>query len=119
MKTISVDFDGVIHSYTSPWTTADEVRDPPVPGAMEWLVQASQRFIVCISSARSSQPGGIEAMKTWLAHHELPPSVLEKIQFPTEKPKAVLYIDDRAFRFEGDFPTMAEIDEFRPWNRRA
>ena len=36
-RTVLVDFDGVIHSYTSPFTTPDEIKDPPVPGAFEWL----------------------------------------------------------------------------------
>ena len=34
---ICVDFDGVIHSYTSGWKGIDVIPDDPVPGAIEWL----------------------------------------------------------------------------------
>jgi hypothetical protein len=34
-----------------------------------------------------------------------------------EKPAAWLTIDDRCFRFEGDFPSAEWIRRFRPWNK--
>ena len=37
MKTILLDFDGVIHSYTSGWKGAGVIPDPPVPGAIDFL----------------------------------------------------------------------------------
>lgn len=39
------------------------------------------------------------------------------ITFPSQKPAAWLTIDDRAICFKGEFPTMSEIDEFKPWTR--
>jgi hypothetical protein len=38
---LCVDFDGVIHSYSSGWQGADIVNDPPTPGALAWLAKAS------------------------------------------------------------------------------
>lgn len=34
---IAIDFDNVVHSYTSPWSHAADIADPPLPGAIEWL----------------------------------------------------------------------------------
>jgi hypothetical protein len=123
-QTIIVDFDGVIHSYTSGWRGANIVSDPPVPGAMEFLATAVDRYIVAIVSSRSHQEGGIKAMRIYLElclveklgqkHGE---EVYSQLIFPLEKPPAILTIDDRAFCFKGTFPTMEEIKAFKPWNK--
>jgi hypothetical protein len=47
------DFDGVIHSYTSPWIDEATIPDPPVPGALRWLWKATEWFDVQIYSSRS------------------------------------------------------------------
>lgn len=123
--TICVDFDGVLHSASSGWQGADVVADPPVPGAMEWLEKLIEEFDVAIYSARSSQPGGIEAMEAaierWcLEEYGMVPYCVETIRYPTEKPAAFLTIDDRAICFEGDFGAVSPevIKAFKPWNRR-
>ena len=63
---LCLDFDGVLNSYTSGWRGANFIPDPPVPGAMAFLVEAVQSFSVCIFSSRSHQEGGISAMIAWL-----------------------------------------------------
>lgn len=111
-----LDFDGVIHQYTSPWSGADKVNDGPVPGAKEFIAEAGKIFELCIYSARSLQPGGIEAMKAWLDANGFP---LHLISFPTEKPPAFLTIDDRCICFNGSFPEPEELRKFQPWNKRG
>ena len=64
--TLCLDFDGVLHSYTSGWQGADVVSDPPTEGAMEFLSRAVRHFDVAIYSSRSHQPNGILAMQLWL-----------------------------------------------------
>lgn len=125
MKTIIVDFDGVIHSYVTPWVNARTIPDPPVPGAIEWLERANQRFQVAIVSSRSHQWGGRRAMRRWLKawagslwYEGFQFRGMEEIAFPRHKPPAILTIDDRCFRFDGKFPTLDAIEEFRPWNRQ-
>lgn len=34
---LSIDFDGVLHSYKSGWQGARNIPDPPVPDAIPWL----------------------------------------------------------------------------------
>lgn len=67
---LCLDFDGVIHSYTSGWKGASVIPDAPVPGALEFVVGALDKFQVEIFSSRSHQWGGKLAMKRWL-HKQL------------------------------------------------
>ena len=34
---LAIDFDGVLHSYSSGWKGSRNIPDPPVDGAIEWL----------------------------------------------------------------------------------
>lgn len=130
---ICVDFDGVIHSYASGWKGADVIPDPPVEGAIDWLMEhlpipepisamgpEYKGPEVVIYSARSSQRGGIKAMKEWFVKHGLPPSYISEgiLKFPETKPAAFLTLDDRAICFTGKFPTSAEMLNFTTWQKK-
>src|SRR5690606_9529026 len=56
-KTLAIDFDGVLHAYTSGWQGALEIPDPPVEGAIAWLEAAAERFDLAIFSVRAAHPG--------------------------------------------------------------
>lgn len=123
---LCLDFDGVIHSYSSGWKGADVVPDPMVPGALAFMLGALRHFDVVIFSSRSNQPGGLDAMRAWLrdeagaAWHEGPDGPgIEDIRFVTEKPPAMVTLDDRALTFEGTWPDIAALLAFKPWNKRA
>jgi hypothetical protein len=126
---LALDFDGVLHSYTSGWKGADVIPDPPVPGAIAFLCEAIEHFDVQVFSSRSNQTGGIEAMQRWLAkhweaHHQEPPVdflslVRTTIGWPTEKPPAMVTIDDRAITFTGVWPAIDDLLSFQPWNKRG
>ncbi len=118
-RTLCVDFDGVLHSYSSGWRGATVIPDPPVPGAIEWLAEAAERFHVIIFSSRNRESGGADAMRTWLRDHGTPPDVLGRLTFPRAKPPAHVYLDDRAWRFDGEFPELDDLDAFEPWHKRA
>lgn len=120
---LCVDFDGVIHFYVkSGWQGADKANDPPVPGALEFLREAVEHFTVAIYSSRSAQSGGIECMKRYILNHSLglgtDVSWTDQLEYPIDKPSALFTIDDRAFMFNGVWPTMDFIKEFQPWNKR-
>ena len=66
---LCLDFDGVLHSYTSGWKGARVIPDPPVPGALEFVVGALERFQVAILSSRSHAWFGRYAMKRWLRNN--------------------------------------------------
>ena len=138
-KILCIDWDGVIHSYTSGWTSADDVPDPPVPGALDFLRNATHAFDVYVYSSRSHQPGGIEAMQTALQDWyvdaaKLPDDVADEdasaveagienfvlniLKWPTFKPSAFLTIDDRVHCFDGRFPAIDSLLAFQPWNRK-
>lgn len=123
MKPILVlDFDGVIHSYTSGWKGADNIPDPPVDGAIMFIDRALDHFKVAVFSSRSAQPGGTHAMRKWLRKHwleaGLPGDREAMIEWPIEKPAAFLTIDDRALPFDGTWPDIEELKNFEPWWRR-
>lgn len=132
---LCLDFDGVLHSYSSGWKGAAVIPDPPVPGMAAFLDHAVEYFDVHVFSSRSNQPGGIEAMKAFiwdaLAHHFDCPSagdprgldraiaVRDAIKYPTEKPAAMVSIDDRALCFTGNWSDFhpQRLLEFKPWNK--
>ena len=122
-KLICLDFDGVLHSYTSGWQGADVISDPPVPGAMDALAAYTDRFRVAVYSSRSSSFEGVEAMKAWVLRHLeewddwLAQSVIDRIEWPLTKPPALVTIDDRAVTFDGRWPTVERLAAFQPWNK--
>lgn len=144
---LSVDFDGVIHSYASGWRGAGNIPDPPVPGAIPWLLRMLDAgFEVAIFSSRSKNLLGRWAMKQWLAkeiwaYWENPtdptpfPSLADaecgadaagiyrRFSWPWFKPPALMTIDDRALTFNGNWNDPAYTPEairaFQPWNKKA
>lgn len=124
---LCLDFDGVIHSYTSGWKGITTVYDSPVPGALEFINKALNHFRVAIFSTRSADPDGILAMKLWLRTHaalmesrskDRNLNWLDSIEWPTTKPSAFLTIDDRALTFTGEWPIIQTLLDFKPWNKK-
>lgn len=132
---LCLDFDGVLHSYSSGWKGADVIPDPPVNGMAAFLDKAVEVFDVQVFSSRTHQPGGVEAMKTFiwdaLAHYfdcqfagdprglERALAIRDAISYPAEKPPAMVSIDDRALCFTGNFADFdpKRLLEFKPWNK--
>lgn len=124
--TVAVDFDGVLHSYSSPWINAHTIPDPPVPGALQWLHGILQDFDVVIYSTRCKTWRGRRAVRRWIYDNArsywyesgIPSDRgLEDVKLSYEKPPALIYLDDRAWRFEGTFPSAEQIHQARPWNK--
>lgn len=130
--TVALDFDGVVHSYTSGWKGADVIPDPPTEGAREAIAELRETYRVVIFSTRAArdssrpdendEPGtlpiGLTAIYEWLQRHGIRVDGVS-----AEKPKAILYVDDRAFRFAGRWDDVARAlaagpDGVEPWNRK-
>jgi hypothetical protein len=123
--TLCLDFDGVIHSYTSGWKGVNVIPDPPVPGAMAFIAAAIEHFHVDVFSSRSSDPLGRRAMWMYIRAgmekefgDDKASTIVSKIDFPVNKPAAFISIDDRAITFQGVWPTLEALLAFVPWNKR-
>lgn len=129
MKTIAIDFDGVIHKYSGGWKDGS-IYDEPIEGAFEFIKQLMEDgYSVFIFSARNSRQ-----IKKWLDkylwHYDCMFGDYEDkfyyygykaeiIHFWTKfwnKPNvlgitnrklpALAYIDDRAICFKGNWKLM-------------
>ena len=90
-RALSIDFDGVLHSYTSGWQGHDTIPDPPVSGAVEACERLHEAgWKLYVHTSRSH----LKPVQEWLAAYGFPPMVLTRI-----KPIAIAYIDDRGVRF--------------------
>jgi hypothetical protein len=124
MKTIVVDFDGVLHWYRKGWSDGS-IYDDPVPGSQDAMRQLIERgFKVVVFSTRAIDRiirGVIEAgqeaqMRTWLHRNGFPELEIWK---EPGKPMGIAYIDDRAVRFNGDWKVaIEEASNFVPWNSK-
>ena len=120
---LCLDFDGVLHSYKSGWQGARNIPDPPVDGAITFLLEALDAgWDVVIHSSRARYFGGITAMRNWLRMHAgnawdtMGPSICQ-VRFTRWKPPSIITIDDRAVTFNGQFPSMKSLRQFKPWNK--
>lgn len=121
---LCLDFDGVIHSYTSGWKGARQIPDPPVPGAIEFIHGALiNGWDVVIHSSRARYFGGISAMRAWLRRNAgnmwdtMGPSLCE-VRFARWKPSALVTLDDRGVLFTGTWPDFEQLRAFKPWYKR-
>jgi hypothetical protein len=119
MKTIAVDFDGVIHAYSRGWQDGT-IYDPPLPGSLDGLRALMQTYAVFIHTTRDAA-----TVASWLADHGFDTVVdVEGPKHPKRefwndtgcllvtdrKLPAVAYLDDRAVRFTDWDQAMADLD---------
>jgi hypothetical protein len=107
---LALDFDGVIHAYTSGWKGAEEIPDGPVPGALNFVHNAVKDWNVVVVSSRAADADGKRAIENWLCVHGFPDLLVTN-----QKPPAVVTLDDRAILFTGKFPSPSLLRSFQPW----
>jgi len=92
-KTISIDFDGVIHKYSKGFQGVDNAYDPPMEGAIESIEKLyNEGYILKILSSRPK-----EVIYPWLEKYGLSKYIKE---VSNHKFPATVYIDDRGMLFK-------------------
>jgi len=105
-STVCLDFDGVLHAYTSGWRGIATIADEPVHGAARAVAKLRERYRVVVHSARCRTEEGRTAISHWLARHSI-----EVDEVCEHKPPAIVYLDDRGVRFTGDWEqAIADIN---------
>ena len=98
MKTIAIDFDGVIHKYSKGWEDG-EIYDKPMEGVLEALrILYLKGYGITVFTTRED----LADVKSWIRkqyNREYPNSEMIELNVTNYKPKAIAYIDDRAIRF--------------------
>lgn len=108
-KNLGIDFDGVIHNDNLGFHDGT-VYGEPIEGSLESIKLLSEFFNIIIFTAKAKKDrplidgkSGAKLVEEWLLKHD----VLKFVSDVTaEKPRALLYIDDKGFRFENWEDTM-------------
>lgn len=120
MFVIAVDFDGVLHEYSSGYKGAGVAVDDPVPGALARLerMQDHPQMDPYIFTTHGGTAHGIIGVRDWLLIHGYPYEKAMRLEITNIKKPAHMYIDDRNWQFDGTFPTDDEILGFKTWQGR-
>ncbi len=117
--TICLDFDGVVHHYRNGWPGDPRViDDEPTPGVVEAVdAMLGMGYEVKVHSARCHDSNAVAAIGSYLRKHDIRAEVVKT------KPPSALYVDDRGFRFRGDWAPLLRFvrdpENLTPWNKRA
>lgn len=108
---ISLDFDGVLNKYKRGDFDKPVAVIKPVNGAAEFIREClDHQDNVFITSCRADTHAGVGDIEHYLYYVlGLTHTEVNAILISHHKPKCDIYIDDHGFRFEGKFPTRAEL----------
>lgn len=102
-KVLAVDFDGVIHKNSKGYHDGT-IYDDPVDGAIESIKELSNHYEIVIYSFKGhpDRPkidgkDGNDLVWEWLEEYGIRDCVKDVVW---GKPNAVVYIDDKGYRFE-------------------
>lgn len=112
--TVAVDFDGVISDFRGcgGYKGPGIVEGFPVEGAAEGMhyLCLSHKKVV-IYSTRAADPDGVKAIQEYCKKFRI-----EYTEISAVKPMALIYIDDRGLKFDGDWnQTLIDVENFETW----
>lgn len=129
---ISLDFDGVIHSYSKGWQDGS-IYDQPIPGSIEFIGEVMWKHQISVFVLSTRNPYQIKEWfdnvvfknKESLFSTKIIPDNLNKweekcvLGITNRKLVASVYIDDRSLTFDGDFSSLLpKIFSFKTWMNR-
>lgn len=99
---VAVDFDDTLCDSSN--IKEGKQMGEPIPGAIAAMKELKGKgYIVVVHTVRGDRPKHVE---DWLKYYGCPFDVVTNIKVP-----AMVYIDDRALRFNGDWlDTLDELD---------
>jgi hypothetical protein len=113
-KTIAIDFDGVIHNDHLGFHDGT-IYGPPINGTENALQQISSQYTIILYTCKANpdrpfvnDKTGIELIWEWLGKYNLTPYITDIMW---GKPNAMMYIDDKGFRFNNWQDTLTFIKE--------
>jgi hypothetical protein len=117
MNMIALDFDGVLSDYTG-WKGYLAPFDPPVSGAIEAIRDYQDAGLtVAIYTSRADSHASVIRLEQWLTQYGLEKKRISQLEITNKKPPALIYLDDRAMLFTGQFPSVEEIKSFKTWQQ--
>jgi len=108
---IAIDFDGVICSNHERDYNQEVMLRKPIAGAYDFIKRLlTPENKVSVYSARARTFTGVHTIQDYLTFVVgLSYTEISTIDISDKKPIADIYIDDRAIRFEGTWPTHEEL----------
>ena len=113
-NTIGIDFDGVIHRSSMGFHDGT-IYDEPIEGSLEAIKRLSSKYsiVVYTCKAKKDRPlvggkTGKQLVEEWLVKHDFFDYIEE---VTSDKPRAIMYIDDRAVEFKNWNDAMEKISE--------
>jgi len=114
VRTVAVDFDGVVHAYSKGWHDGT-IYDEPNPGALDALRLLMRHYAVFIHTTRDPHDvaawlrvHGFECL-TWLSRWAQFWNTQGVLLITSRKLPAIAYIDDRAIRFTNWTQALGEL----------
>ena len=114
VKNMSIDFDGVIHDWNKGWHDGTCYGEP-IEGALEAVKLLSEKYRIIIFTAKCKPDRPLVNGKTgkqlvleWLKKYDLLDYISEVTH---EKPRAMIYIDDKGYRFQSWNNTIKYLED--------
>lgn len=117
IKSITLDFDGVIHPYNKPFDP-NSCPEPPEEEVNKSIQKIrSMGFEVYVLSTRCETPHGVQLIRDYLKTHNI-----EVDDVVSTKERSKVYVDDRGYRFTGNWDKLVNFlsdeENYRPHNKK-